>query len=448
MARTPKAMPIDLTKPQRLSVELIERLRCPDGKQQAFMRDIEVKGLQVRVTAAGSKSFVFERKVNNKGMRVTIGAVSAWSIKEAQGEARRLAVTLDQGDDPRQLAKDAKAAKDAANAEKVRAANFTFAALMEAYAAELERKGKTSHAKVRAMMRLHLVEGAPRLANTPANKVTAEAVADLLRGLSEAGKERTAGKVRSYTRAAFEMARTAKLDKDVPVLFKAYEVRHNPSGEIKAIKGKADKNPLMPIHLRQYWQAIENLQGVHGAVLRLHLLTGCQRIEQLRQLKKASITGASISLKDPKGRVGVDARVHVVPLIAPAHAALMELLALNPEGEYPLSVDGGKTPITAKALAEWSKAAANGIEWAAADKPVGLFQAKRLRSGVETALASLRVSQSIRGHLLSHGVAGVQAKNYDGHDYLPEKREALETLYRSLTETSASVIQFSAARVA
>lgn len=61
-------------------------------------------------------------------------------------------------------------------------------------------------------------------------------------------------------------------------------------------------------------------------------------------------------------------------------------------------------------------------------------------SSVETALASLRVSQETRGHLLSHGVTGVQATNYDGHDYAPQKLEALETLHRLLTETSASVV--------
>ena len=61
-------------------------------------------------------------------------------------------------------------------------------------------------------------------------------------------------------------------------------------------------------------------------------------------------------------------------------------------------------------------------------------------SSVETELASLRVSQENRGHLLSHGVTGVQATNYDVHDYAPQKLEALETLHRFLTETSASVV--------
>jgi hypothetical protein len=119
---------------------------------------------------------------------------------------------------------------------------------------------------------------------------------------------------------------------------------------------------------------------------------------------------------------------------------MAELLALNAGGNYPLSVTGGKTPISAKAFAEWAKAAASGIEWQDLGEPVGQFQAKRLRSGVETTLASLRVSEEIRGHLLSHGVTGVQAASYDGHDYAPQKLEALETLYRFLTETSASVV--------
>ena len=62
-------------------------------------------------------------------------------------------------------------------------------------------------------------------------------------------------------------------------------------------------------------------------------------------------------------------------------------------------------------------------------------------------LASLSVIQEIRGPLLSHGVTGVQVASYDGHDYAPQKLEALDTLQRFLTETSASVVLI-ASRVA
>ncbi len=47
-------------------------------------------------------------------------------------------------------------------------------------------------------------------------------------------------------------------------------------------------------------------------------------------------------------------------------------------------------------------------------------------------LALGRVSTDIRGRLQSHGISGVQARHYDGHDDMDEKREALETLFKLL----------------
>ena len=52
-------------------------------------------------------------------MRVTIGKVSAWSIDEAQTEACRLRVLIDNGNDPRQVKADNEAARDAAKLAKI-----------------------------------------------------------------------------------------------------------------------------------------------------------------------------------------------------------------------------------------------------------------------------------------------------------------------------------------
>ncbi len=442
VARPSKTAAIDYAASHNLTLAMLERVACPDGLACVLVRDADKKGLRLRVTKAGGKHWQFETRLKGKLFTRALGEWPAVSIATAQAEAHRLRGLTEQGIDPRVEEALEKAAKAQAEAEKERAANFTFGALMADYANELERQGKTSHTKVRGIVKLHLIEGAPRLASTPAASVTAEQVADLLRGLRDAGKERTAGKVRSYCRAAFEMARTSKLSLLVPVHFKSYAVQHNPAAETVAIKLVPDKNPLMPVHLRQYWQAIEPLQGARAAVLRLHLLTGGQRIEQLRQLVRSNVGKGAITLLDAKGRTGRGARLHTIPLIPAAREALDILLALNP-GKFPLSVDGGESPVSAKAIADWAKDAAAGVEWVPTDKPVGQFQAKRVRSGVETALASLRVSKETRGHLLSHGVAGVQDASYDGHDYAAQKLEALETLHRFLRETSASVAHLS-----
>lgn len=114
MARPKKDAPLDLTQRVTLTVGAIERLTCrTDVKAQAFLRDSEVPGLRVRVTNTGAKSFVYEAKLNRQTIRRTIGDVKAWTIEQARTEARRLAVMLDSGQDPRELERQQQAEKEA-----------------------------------------------------------------------------------------------------------------------------------------------------------------------------------------------------------------------------------------------------------------------------------------------------------------------------------------------
>ena len=110
--------------------------------------------------------------------------------------------------------------------------------------------------------------------------------------------------------------------------------------------------------------------------------------------------------------------------------AAKALAGCKPKGVFALSTDDGKTHLAATTLSAWA------IE--AAGKTIEGFQAKRIRSGVETLLASAGVSSEIRGRLQSHGISGVQARHYDGHDYMAEKLKALQMLERLLAEPAAS----------
>ena len=131
MARPKKSESPDLSDRVNLTAGTIERLTCPAGKQQAFMRDSEAPGLRVRVTAAGAKSFVYEAKLDRQTIRRTIGDVKLWSIEQARTEARRLAVVLDSGQDPRELERQQQADRAAAKA----AAAVQAATVGEAWAA-------------------------------------------------------------------------------------------------------------------------------------------------------------------------------------------------------------------------------------------------------------------------------------------------------------------------
>ena len=136
MARPKKTDTPDIAERINLTAGAIERLTCPAGKQQAFMRDSEAPGLRVRVTAAGAKSFVYEAKLNRQTIRRTIGGVKLWSIEQARTEARRLAVVLDNGQDPREIERQQQADKATAKA----AAAVQAATVGEVWAVYLEAR--------------------------------------------------------------------------------------------------------------------------------------------------------------------------------------------------------------------------------------------------------------------------------------------------------------------
>ncbi|WP_419964701.1 tyrosine-type recombinase/integrase [Pelomonas cellulosilytica] len=108
---------MDLADAQDLTAGLIDRLQCPPGKAQAFLRDRKAPTLRVRVTAAGAKSFVFEAKLGRQTIRRTIGDVRTWTIEAARAEANRQRVLIDKGTDPREVERQREEARRAEAAQ-------------------------------------------------------------------------------------------------------------------------------------------------------------------------------------------------------------------------------------------------------------------------------------------------------------------------------------------
>lgn len=399
--------------------------------------------LEARKLASGAVNFYWRFTINGKTRREPIGIYDpsappkslqptskGYSIVAAMRAAEALAAQhhqhLEEGGRPALVAAE-KEAKAKAQAAKEEAEKYTLQNLLTDYADHLEALGRVAHKDVRSIIKLHVIEPWPQVAALPANQVTGEQIADMMRRVIELGKARTSNKLRSYVRAAYQTAKAARSKASIPVKFKGYNVTHNPGADTEPDESanRADKRPLTAVEMRSYWQAIKTLPGFRGAVLRLHLLTGGQRIEQLVNLRTENVRGDSIMLFDGKGRPGKPPRPHTVPLIPQAAAALLEC---KPQGAYAISTDKGVTHLAATTLSAWAVEATTLPD----------FQAKRIRSGVETLLASARISSEIRGRLQSHGIAGVQARHYDGHDYMDEKRQALETLFRLLDAPEAT----------
>jgi integrase len=98
----------------------VQEHTCPAGKAQAFLWDAASPGLALRVTANGARSYVFQGRLSDKSIRVTIGDVRSWAIDQAQEEARRLQRMLDEGKDPREVKAEQRAANNARANEKRR----------------------------------------------------------------------------------------------------------------------------------------------------------------------------------------------------------------------------------------------------------------------------------------------------------------------------------------
>ena len=422
------------------------------GQFQKLGKVIPSGSLEARKMASGAVSFYWRVTINGKTAREPIGvydpsappkalapSAKGYSIIAAMRAAEVLAAqhhaNLDKGGFAGVKAAE-KEAKARAVTAKLEAAQFTLEALLNDYCDHLETLGRVAHKDARSIFKLHVVQAWPKIAALPAKDVTGEQIADMMRRAIELGKARTSNKLRSYIRAAFQTAKAARSKASIPVRFKSYHVTHNPGADTEPDESanKADKRPLSADELRSYWQAIKAAPGFRGAVLRLHLLTGGQRIEQLVNLRTENVTADSIMLFDGKGRPGKPPRPHTVPLVPQAAAAMLEC---QPQGVYAISTDKGTTHLSAITLSKWAVEAAQSLPG---------FQAKRIRSGIETLLASARVSSDIRGRLQSHGISGVQARHYDGHDYMEEKRQALETFFRLLDAPEVSnVVQLKTA---
>ena len=412
------------------------------GKFHTLCKVAPTGSLQARRQRDGSVIFYWRYSQGAHSERVAIGIYDAtapakkleagpngFSLAAAVRHAESLALehynARDEGGRPALLLRQREALERAAKEEAL-AANATLRHLLLEYCDYLKKLGRQSHGNARSIFQLHVFDAFPAIASCPASQVTTDDFVAILRRLDAAGKGRTGNKLRSFARSAYQVALACKTKASIPARFQDFGIQANPVAATQPDQAanKADKNPLTIEELRTYWGLIKDMPGPSAAWLRVHLLSGGQRIEQLVRLRNADIHADKgyFILYDGKGRPGAGIRKHWVPLTQPILSALKDCAST---GEFALSTTKGIKPIAGTSL---SKVAAE----VASPHIVG-FTAKRIRSGVETALAAAKVSLEARGHLQSHGVSGVQARHYDGHDYLDAKRDALAKLQELLS---------------
>jgi integrase len=119
-------------KKQSFTVARIDSFECESGRQQSIYWDAKTAGFGLRITAAGSRAYIFESRLYGKTIRVTIGDARAWDLGKARTEASRLRTLVNDGKDPREVRAERQVAHEARRAES-RRQEVTFGEVWDEY---------------------------------------------------------------------------------------------------------------------------------------------------------------------------------------------------------------------------------------------------------------------------------------------------------------------------
>lgn len=430
----------------------IQAAKATSGKHE-WLSDGGARGagrLYLRVTPSGSKHWYF-RYADATGRRdaLALGEYAArpGSAGLTLAQARKRAGEL--ADMYRRGIKDLKAhfeaerkeverqrhaqeLSEAQAAEEARrlleeAQRGTLACLLDAYVAHLERSGKIDYADARNIFKLHVKEAFPDLAEKKANTIKPMEMRAVLARLIESGKGRTAGKLRSYLRAAYSAAARADLDPAAPSSLLGFGIETNPCANLPTLAqhNRAGERTLTEEEFKYVLNGLQHFNPMMGLVIECAVLLGGQRPTQLLRVEREDVTltehEGEIRLRDPKGRRH-HPRLHVLPLTGRARELVERALMLSSSDSLVFSARGGK-PISESNLSAVVREIAQAL--VESGRSHSMFRLGDLRRTAETMLAGLGINSDIRAQLLSHGLGGVQQRNYDKHNYMAEKAAAL-----------------------
>src|SRR6202030_3183378 len=92
----------------KLTLNRIDGLKCPEGKRDMLVFDDEQRGLGVRVTASGSKTYLAQYTCHGQKRRVPLGSCSALSLAKARDAVRSIMGDVAKDVDPSAERKKAK----------------------------------------------------------------------------------------------------------------------------------------------------------------------------------------------------------------------------------------------------------------------------------------------------------------------------------------------------
>jgi integrase len=381
----------------------IDRARCVDGRRTVY-RVEGVPGLELDVQPSGKRTWRVRYQVgkgaSRSERRYTIGDARSIGLGPATEKAREVFATVQlERRDP--------------HADRVRDDLSTFGALFDLW---LERHAKPNKKSWQADAALYKRHVKARLSSRPIAVLKKRDYVEVLDSIMLASSGSQANAAQSIITAALNWAENEGIIDS-----------HAARGIPKRQPPKTRDRVLSPTELQRWWQALETeVTPRQARVLRVLLFTGV-RLSEACGMAKAEIQGDLWEIPGARTKSGLP---HVVPLTPPVAELVASAIAESGESPFVFPAFDRrrmmKKPINRHAPDHAYAKLARKLGFTDADGAVNTG-VHDLRRTVATNMARIGVPGDLIDRVQGRLPRGNRVSAiYNRHDYLLEKRAALE----------------------
>jgi integrase len=408
---------------KNLTPTLISGLKpAPEGKRYQVM-DTQVPGFGIRVTDTGNRTFILRTRYAGSASpgRREIGQCADLTLSDAREKARKWRSLVKQGIDPATQ-------EEKQRQEAIRKQAITFGAVAEDFIRQKlpsERKGKDAEREIRR----DLLPQWGKLAITDIIDLDVSTLIKVKGRDGKVGARNLLALIKRFFRWAI-----AQHEYGISVSPCANLRASDILGEMPRSKGRVLSND----ELFALWRAAGRMPYPVGPAYRLLCLTALRLNEavdgswpEFNMREKVWVIPAERMKGKDSGKK--QARPHAVPLTSDL-LSLLETLPRFNGGKYLFSTTNGRSPVwigtkvkrrldSRMLLTLCALAKRRGED--PADVTLPHFVNHDIRRTVRSQLSRLKVTEEAREAILAHARPGIKG-TYDLHDYLDEKREALQ----------------------
>lgn len=360
----------------------IKGLEAPKNMRLDFV-DAICPGLYLRVGHSGRKSFSVLLRYEGKLQRITIGRYPRWSLVEARNRAMQLLRDADAGIDPR--------------ADKKAKPAMTFEELRQLFIDRHLKPNTRSWQNVARNLDHKMLR---HLRGRDVTSVSKKEIIDVIDSIVESGSVHAAVNILRNLKMMFNWA----LSRDI--------ISSNPCDRVRPPVRTTERDRVLgDKELVAIWSATFELPAPYGQMFRAFILTG-QRRSEVSTMRWSDIKGDVWTI--PREIVKKD-RPHSVPLSQMMIDNIAELPFFSVDG-YVFTTTAGRKPSSNYNKTKAELDTLSGVkDWRIHD----------IRRTVRSKLAELGIPREVARKILNHEDGKVD-RIYNRHDYLNEKREALQ----------------------